>query len=379
MSVGTKVAVIGGGLAGLYAARLLHDASGVDFRLLEARDRLGGRVQTTDAAGRPSADGFDLGASWFWPDMQPSLGALVDELGLAVMPQNSEGAVIIHRMSREAPQLYQRVASAQESQSMRLVGGTGTLVTALAQDLPADRLQLKARVTHMTLGEGNVTLTIGGADGSPQTLTAEHVIAALPPRLLEATVSFTPGMDPATAQRWRGTPTWMAPHAKFFAFYERPFWREAGLSGTAQSLVGPLVEIHDATTASGAAALLGFLGVGADQRASIGEEALTQACVEQLCRLFGDEARRPRATLIKDWATDGLTSTASDRSGGGHPTPNDGSWVTGPWQERLVLGGSETSATDPGYLAGAIEAARRAVAETLERLGSSRGLHRIDS
>jgi monoamine oxidase len=164
--------------------------------------------------------------------MQPSLGALVDELGLAVMPQNSEGAVIIHRMSREAPQLYQRVASAQELQSMRLVGGTGALVTALAKDLPADRLQLKARVTHMTLGDGNVTLTIGGADGSPQTLTAAHVIAALPPRLLEATVSFTPGMDAATAQRWRGTSTWMAPHAKFFAFYERPFWREAGLSGT---------------------------------------------------------------------------------------------------------------------------------------------------
>jgi monoamine oxidase len=231
MSVETKVAIIGGGLAGLYAARLLHASSG-EFRILEARDRLGGRVQTADEGGRPSTDGFDLGASWFWPDMQPSLGALVDELGLAVMPQNSEGAVIIHRMSREAPQLYQRVASAQELQSMRLVGGTGALVTALAKDLPADRLQLKARVTHMTLGDGNVTLTIGGADGSPQTLTAAHVIAALPPRLLEATVSFTPGMDAATAQRWRGTSTWMAPHAKFFAFYERPFWREAGLSGT---------------------------------------------------------------------------------------------------------------------------------------------------
>ena len=124
--------------------------------------------------------------------------------------------------------------------------------------------------------------------------------------------------------------------------------------------------------------MLGFLGVGADQRARMGEEALTQVCVEQLGRLFGNAARHPRATLIKDWASDALTSTASDRSGGGHPMPNDGSWVTGPWCERLVLGGSETSATDPGYLAGAIEAARRAVAETLERLGASRGLAQID-
>ncbi|HKR93125.1 NAD(P)-binding protein [Novosphingobium sp.] len=39
----TKVAIVGGGLAGLYAARLLN-AVGVDFRLLEARDRFGGRV-----------------------------------------------------------------------------------------------------------------------------------------------------------------------------------------------------------------------------------------------------------------------------------------------------------------------------------------------
>lgn len=30
-----------------------------------------------------------------------------------------------------------------------------------------------------------------------------------------------------------------------FAIYDRPFWREAGLSGTAQSMVGPLAEIHD--------------------------------------------------------------------------------------------------------------------------------------
>lgn len=127
------------------------------------------------------------------------------------------------------------------------------------------------------------------------------------------------------------------------------------------------MEIHDATTASGAAALLGFLGVGADQRACMGEAVLTRACVEQLGRLFGDEARRPRATLVKDWAADALTATAGDRGAGGYPVPDGGSWVTGPWRDRLELAGSETSATDPGYLAGAIEAARRAVADTLAK------------
>ena len=62
----TQVAIVGGGLAGLHAARLLH-AAGVDFVLIEARDRLGGRILTADAAGLPCEEGFDLGPSWYWP------------------------------------------------------------------------------------------------------------------------------------------------------------------------------------------------------------------------------------------------------------------------------------------------------------------------
>ena len=37
----------------------------------------------------------------------------------------------------------------------------------------------------------------------------------------------------------------MAPHAKFFAIYNQPFWRASGLSGTAQSMVGPMVEYFE--------------------------------------------------------------------------------------------------------------------------------------
>jgi monoamine oxidase len=101
----------------------------------------------------------------------------------------------------------------------------------------------------------------------------------------------------------------MAPHSKFFALYDHPFWREAGLSGTAQSMVGPMMEMHDATTASVKAALFGFLGVAAEQRVLLGEEALTRACLDQFARIFGEEAGGPRATLFKDWAADPLTAT----------------------------------------------------------------------
>ncbi len=360
----TTVAIIGGGLAGLCAGRLLH-AEGIEFALIEARERLGGRILSTDETRAVSEDGFDLGPSWFWPEMQPQMAALVRELGLATFSQHNDGDVLFERMSRETPWRYR--ATHQEPQTMRLVGGSGTLVTALAKQLPRASVSSATCVKQMVLGAANVTLTIAKAEGSEDTLVAEQVIAALPPRLL-AKISFSPAVDPATAQRWRETATWMAPHAKFFAVYDRPFWRDAGLSGTAQSLVGPLGEIHDATTASGKAALFGFPSADADMRASLGETALAESCLEQLARLYGPEALRPRAMIFKDWAADPLTASADDRSAGAHPKPSAAPWVTGAWQERLSLGGSETSATEPGYMAGAVSAAQRAVAEVMQRL-----------
>lgn len=363
------ILIVGGGLAGLTAARLLHQA-GIGFRLLEARDRLGGRILSADARGAASADGFDLGPSWYWPAMQPQLAAVVDALGLASFPQHSDGDVVFQRTAREPAQRYPGMR--QEPPSMRIVGGTGALVSALAAALPPSSLQLGARVTHIMRCDQAVEVGFVDADGTGHSLQAGHVLLALPPRLLAASVAFSPALDAGTVQRWRATPTWMAPHAKFFALYDRPFWREAGLSGTAQSMVGPLVEIHDATTASGQAALFGFLGVPAERREAFGRDAIIAASVRQLALLLGPLAGSPRATLLKDWAADPLTATPDDRQAGEHPVPATQPWIDGPWQDHVSLAGSETSRSEPGYLAGAVEAAGRAVAEVMGRLQPGR-------
>ncbi|SCY88533.1 FAD-dependent oxidoreductase [Rhizobium sp. NFACC06-2] len=360
-----KVAVVGAGLAGLYTARALH-AAGVDVLLLEGRSRLGGRILTVDDGGTPSDDGFDLGPSWFWPEMQPAMAELVAELGLDSFIQHSTGDVVFERLSRERPQRFS--PAYENQQSRRVSGGTGAVVRALAARLPDERIRLGTQVTAMALRHDGVELSLRRTDGHTEVLLAEHVVAALPPRLLGASVAFSPAQDSATATRWRRTPTWMAPHAKFFAIYDDPFWRKDGLSGTAQSMVGPMVEIHDSTTKSGRAAFFGFLGVGADQRKSVGEVALKQACIEQLARLFGQAAMSPRATLLKDWAADPFTATADDRTGGDHPTPVSSRWVSGEWEGRLVMAGSETSPSEPGYLAGAVVAGKQAVADILTRL-----------
>ncbi len=363
--VRSDVVVIGGGLAGLYACRLLH-AAGVDFMLLEARDRLGGRILSVDASGESSEEGFDLGPSWFWPTMQPAMGKLVDELGLPAFPQHSDGDVIFERISREPLQRYRGVFQGQSS--MRLVGGTAALISALSHELPANRIRLNAPVSAMSVKEDLVEIIVGSGSREHK-ITTRHVIAALPPRLLAASMAFSPPIDDQALRRWGETPTWMAPHAKFLAIYKRPFWRDAGLSGTAQSMVGPMMEMHDATTASGAAALFGFLGIPLDDRAALGEEALARMCVDQFARIFGEEAWSPTAILFKDWAADPLTATSDDRGSGGHIAHDDAAWVPGPWQSVLTLAGSETSPIEPGYLAGAVEAAKLAVAATLRRHG----------
>ncbi|RIK42710.1 MAG: hypothetical protein DCC55_07965 [Chloroflexi bacterium] len=54
-----SVLVIGAGMAGLVAARLLRD-SGFPVTVVEARDRLGGRIWTDHSLGAP----VDLGGSW---------------------------------------------------------------------------------------------------------------------------------------------------------------------------------------------------------------------------------------------------------------------------------------------------------------------------
>lgn len=355
----STVAILGGGLAGLNAARLLHEA-GVDCRLYEARDRFGGRILTVDATGLPSEDGFDLGPSWFWPQMQPDIAELVATLGLGSFGQHSTGDVIFERMSREGPRRYP--TPPQEATSFRLAGGSAALVRTLLSSVPEDRLVLNAPVSAIVMENSQIRLSLPQGEA-----TADWVISTLPPRLMQDAVRFTPEIPAGTAQLWRATPTWMAPHAKFFAIYDRPFWREAGLSGTAQSMVGPMPEIHDACTASGQAALFGFLGIGAADRARLGDAAVADACVQQLERMFGAEARNPVATIIKDWAADPQTAVPLDVAEPGHPVPVD-RWVHGAWSDRLLMAGSETAPNEPGYLSGAVSASKKVVETVLLQL-----------
>jgi monoamine oxidase len=364
------VAIVGGGLAGLVAAWRLMQQGVRDIVLLEARTTLGGRVLSVDAAGRGvdmaqwALDRFDLGPTWFWPAVQPQLDRLITELGLQRIAQFEDGDLLVER-SRQTPPLRTQ-AHASEPPSMRLAGGTGALVAALYARLDPAIVRTGQTVRRLRREAHRVELTVDDTAGQPTVWQVEQVLLALPPRLAMTSLQLEPALPAELSRRWRATPTWMAPHAKYVAVYDTPFWREQGLSGSARSSVGPMGEIHDMSMPGGHAALFGFLGVPARVRRQVTDEELRAHCRAQLARLFGKRAAAPVGEALKDWATDPLTATDDDQDAAGHhaAAPSH-SADDGPWQGRLVGIGSEWSLQFPGYLAGAVDAAERGLRKVL--------------
>jgi monoamine oxidase len=84
-----EVIIVGAGVAGLYAARLLH-RRGVSVAVVEARDRVGGRT-LSQQVGR---EVLDLGGQWQGPT-QDRLAGLAKELGIRIFPQYHAGRKIL--------------------------------------------------------------------------------------------------------------------------------------------------------------------------------------------------------------------------------------------------------------------------------------------
>ena len=358
-----RIAIVGAGVSGLYAAWLLQQQGLTDWLLIEGRTAVGGRILSEPAADACAAlnpasrtDRFDLGPSWFWPGYQRQLDRLVRELGLERFEQHESGDMLVER-SPSAP-VRRMQGYVNSPPSMRLVGGMGALTDALLQRLDATRIVTGQSVRRMRCTDAQVELDSEDASGRATSWRAEQAWLARPPRLVMQQIGFTPALPAPLAQAWQATATWMAPHAKYVAIYDRPFWREQGLSGEARSACGPLGEIHDASTPGGSAALFGFFGVPARLRQGAPEAALRAHCRAQLARLFGPQASMPKAELFKDWAIDPYTATASDSDSlGQHPEAPASEASTGPWAGRLTGIGSEWAHQFPGYVAGAIEAA----------------------
>src|SRR5258708_34173995 len=74
------VAIVGAGAAGIGAARRLVKIGSVSVLVLEARDRVGGRVHTIEPAGFP----LDRGAEWLHSADRNPLAPIARELGFSI-------------------------------------------------------------------------------------------------------------------------------------------------------------------------------------------------------------------------------------------------------------------------------------------------------
>lgn len=343
----TQTLIIGGGLSGLALADMLQ-SQGHDYVLVEARDRFGGRIKTE----YQGTGYFDVGPAWFWPG-QPRIAKLIARLGLEKFDQYADGILIVEDEHGEV-QRGRGFASMQGS--WRLKGGLGALTQTLADRLPEPRRQLNARVKTLTQSGKGITAMLSNGE----TLTADQVVLALPPRIA-ATIKYAPALPDVAIRTMQGIGTWMAGQAKIVAVYDAPFWRDAGLSGDATSRFGPMVEIHDASPADGGPyALFGFIGVPPQGRQD--EPLLRKHILAQLGRLFGSQAAEPLQLYVKDWAFDPLTATAADQAPiTAHPTYGLPNALHRLWEGGLLFGGTEVAPQFGGYIEGALEAAENAL------------------
>lgn len=346
------VAIVGAGLCGLALARALT-AHGLTVQVIEARERVGGRVLTRQCEATGQA--LDLGATWFWPETEPRITALLSELGLSSVAQHDPGdASWLTDPNREPAR---RIEPGGVHVGARCVtGGAAQLTNALAQSLPPGCVRTGLAV-HLLRDRG-AFIELQPHTGNP--IRARQVVLALPPRLVHEHLQFEPMLPAVVWEALDATPTWMAAQAKSVTTFAQAFWRAAGHSGNAfvrhaQAVLG---EVFDASTEGMVGgALGGFLALDAAQREHF-KRGLPLLIDSQLAQLFGPQAQHGKA-FLQDWANEPLTCSTTDRK---HPSeaPLNEPLLRQPlWAGRLFLGGSETAAHGAGHMEGALESADR--------------------
>ncbi|MEA1923289.1 MAG: NAD(P)/FAD-dependent oxidoreductase [Pseudomonadota bacterium] len=346
--------IIGGGLSGIYAANLLAQKNR-SFVVLEARERLGGRILC------PEDQGFfsDLGPSWYWPAIHPKMAQLIQTLGLKGYHQFEEG---LGRFQSSNGTVQTVSGYTNEPLSWRLCGGMMALIVKLCEEIPEKAIRLNHPVCNIEKEGSEALVSVGELEKDPFVqFKAKKVILALPPRLAASTILFNPDLPTNLTQAMLKIGTWMAGQAKVTALYEEPFWRQTKLSGQAFSQRGPMGELHDASNhEQGPYGLTGFVGIPAAQRND--QALLSKAILDQLALIYGAAAGRPISFYYKDWAREKFTATQLDQPPMyAHPLYHPPANQTSFWDNIIHFAGTETANQHGGYLEGALTAAARAV------------------
>ncbi|TFC84572.1 NAD(P)/FAD-dependent oxidoreductase [Cryobacterium sp. TMT3-29-2] len=127
------IVIIGAGATGLTAATELRKA-GLTVAVLEARDRVGGRLHTDDIEGAM----LEIGGQWVSPD-QDALKETIAELGLETFARYREGESVYINASGERTRFEGEifpVSAATEREMVALIGTLDELVAQMDPDRP---------------------------------------------------------------------------------------------------------------------------------------------------------------------------------------------------------------------------------------------------
>ncbi|HEV7846712.1 MAG TPA: FAD-dependent oxidoreductase [Thermoleophilaceae bacterium] len=246
------------------------------------------------------------------------------------------------------------------AQMFRFHGGSQLIAQRLARRL-GPRVKLGTPVGRIVAVRGGLRV-----ESRHHVVTAKRVIVAVPP-VLARRIHYSPVLPESRRALTRTMP--QGTLLKVTAVYDRPFWRDAGLNGTAVSLNGPVNATFDDSPPDGSPGVLfGFVG-GDEARAhrSKSRAGRRAAVLNNFADYFGAAALHPARYFETDWP-------AAKWSRGG-PVGIAGPGVLlghGPALRepvgRIHWAGTETSNFWNGYMDGAVRSGKRAAREVLDEL-----------
>ncbi len=334
------VIIIGAGLSGLSTAYQLKKA-GIHFKILEAQNRLGGRIQTI--RGKQNTH-MEMGATWFSKE-HVHLTKLLSELNIGYFEQFTEGIALFETMSFEPPQQY--FVPANSHSAYRIKGGSISIIDELNNLIGKENIVLNTEVIGIVEEDHKIKIS----DSLNNHFFCNYLIIALPPKLAINTLEFTPKLPPGLKEVMMKTQTWMSGSIKFSVEYKKPFWKDNGFSGSVYSQSGLATEIYDHCNFENSKfALKGFLNVSANHYT---QKERKEKVIAQLIRYFGQEVENFESYNDKIW-NDKYIQPKEDtflppHFNNGHSIYED-SYMNG----KLLFTGTETSKTFSGYMEAAV-------------------------
>jgi monoamine oxidase len=253
------------------------------------------------------------------------------------------------------------------AQMSRVVGGSQTIALTMAAQLGgtshgrSGRIVLGSPVRRIEQRRGGATVI-----SDKLTVNCKQVIVAIPPTLA-GRIEYAPLLpferDQLMQRFAQGTLT------KVAAVYERPFWRDAGLTGQAIANGGPVSATFDDSPQDGSLGVVfGFVGgTWARQYNAMSPAARRGAVLAQYASFFGPQASAPTAFLETSWSAEQWTRGCPVGILAPGTLVAYGSRIREP-VGRIHWAGTETSTYWNGYMDGAVRSGERAAAEVLAQL-----------